>query len=238
MDLSNRVDLQNKSKKAETWRLIISLTLSLGAHAVLICIPIALAPRALETREASRTPIEIILIRRDIKKVPPVANSKIDYLTVEPNSTHSISPQKPENNTKERSSEVEPRRKSTIRENYKVQVKTKLRPEKHPVPTVINPQLSVPTDPRAGSQSTVFDPKLEEKLIRDRNKVRKFLPKDARYKTSTGRFVQIGDRCWDVKDVPVSNKNSDLNPWFRAKCPNNSRAQSDIDRLAEKYGIP
>ncbi|WP_152453556.1 hypothetical protein [Microbulbifer sp. THAF38] len=108
-------------------------------------------------------------------------------------------------------------------------------------PENLSPQkattLTVPAESGAKNKAVVFDPRLKRALDRENNKVRQLQTKDALYTTATGTFVQLDDKCFDLKDLPAGS-NSDLNPWFRAKCPTSSRSQADIDRLAEKYGIP
>lgn len=101
-------------------------------------------------------------------------------------------------------------------------------------------QPAKPAAPEGGakSRSTVFDPGLAKKLARERNKVRKFKAEDAEYRTTTGTFVQRGDRCWEVKQLISGDTSSESSQWLRQKCPKNSRSRSDIDRLARKYGIP
>ncbi|WP_226648276.1 hypothetical protein [Microbulbifer variabilis] len=105
------------------------------------------------------------------------------------------------------------------------------------LPSQKDATLEVPAASGAKSKAIVFDPKLKRILNQERNRVRPLESSDALYTTATGTFVQLGDKCFDLKDLPAGS-DSDLNPWFRTKCPKNTRSQADINRLAEKYRIP
>ncbi|MFA0811124.1 hypothetical protein [Microbulbifer epialgicus] len=150
-----------------------------------------------------------------------MSNSELPLSAGEPNTQ--VKPQQPERLSVENPDKVN----GTIS-----------RPKPETPSTISTRFMDMPVNFGTESQSTVFDPVMERKLARERSKVPRFEHTEVNYTTATGTFVQVGDRCFDVKDMPPGNRNSDLNPWFGAKCPNNSRSKEDIDRLAEKYGIP
>ena len=101
-------------------------------------------------------------------------------------------------------------------------------------------QTPSPTEKLDGakSRSTVFDPRLAGRLAQERNKVKKFTPRSAEYMTSTGTFIQNGNKCVEVKKLIAIDIDSNLSQEFKIKCTKRRRPQADIDRLAEKYGIP
>ena len=81
-------------------------------------------------------------------------------------------------------------------------------PQKEPdvpgedIPSAIDrPATAYQPNTRAKSRSTVFDPRLAGKLAEERNRVQKFESTNTDYMTTTGTFVQRGDRCWDVKQL-------------------------------------
>ncbi|MFC6635218.1 hypothetical protein [Microbulbifer taiwanensis] len=104
--------------------------------------------------------------------------------------------------------------------------------------TIDQPLQTIAPDPGAKSRSTVFDPRLAEKLARERKRVQKFDSRDTEHMTSTGTFVQQGDRCWEVKKLLPDDIDSNLTQDFNVKCTKRRRPGDDIDRLARKYGIP
>ncbi|MBB3061396.1 hypothetical protein [Microbulbifer rhizosphaerae] len=229
MDFSTTIPLRTGSETSDTWRLAISLTIALGVHAALITIPVSLVPLLPGTAASNKYPLKIILL-----------SSKNTEASQAPNTDHPTTPakpRKPERRSAEKSNKAEAGRPpAPSRPDAEIQSKSTPKPE---TPSTAGTRsMDIPADSGAKSRSTVFDPKLEKKLARERNKVRKFKSRDTEYTTTTGTFVQQGDRCWEVKKSDPSDMSSESSLWFRMKCPKASRSESDIDRLAEKYGIP
>lgn len=243
MDFNTTIPLRTNSDITNSWRLVISLVIALSMHAVLITIPVTLTPDA--TIDIPPSLQVMLLSSKNIEASPA------------PETDHSSSPAKPQE--VERSSPESPDKvqleqsQATSQPDKQGRAKSVPIPEVPPAHTGKSMPLpiletfpavdaeymdNVTVGPGTKRKATVFDPMLEKRLVRERNKVRKFQPTEANYKTATSTFVQVGNRCFNVKDLPVGNTDSDLNPWFKAKCPKNSRSQADIDRLAEKYGIP
>lgn len=90
----------------------------------------------------------------------------------------------------------------------------------------------------AKTRSTVFDPRLARQLEQERNKVQKFKKPEAELMTATGTFIQNGNYCAEIRKVLVGDADSYIYQDFKIKCTKRRRPQEDIDRLAEKYGIP
>ncbi|WP_143731970.1 hypothetical protein [Microbulbifer sp. GL-2] len=234
MDFKTTVPLRTNSDITNVWRLVISTVIALGIHAALVAIPFTPTP---DTTTDFPSPLEIILL-----------SSKNTEASLAPN-TGPANPQEIELEKPQASShpDKQGRGKSTsIPEVPRTEIEAQTQEgESMPFPKPRTRSLlgsenmdNVSPDSGAKRQATVFDPVLEKKLVRERSKVGRFQPTEANYRTATSTFVQVGDRCFDVKDSPPGNTDSDLNPWFRAKCPSNSRSRADIDRLADKYGIP
>ncbi len=100
------------------------------------------------------------------------------------------------------------------------------------------PPQAVQPIPGAKTRSTVFDPRMVNKLKGERNRVRQVRSRDTEFTTNTGMFVQRGDSCWEEKDLLPGDIDSNVTQRFKIKCTINRRSQKDIDRLADKYGIP
>ncbi|WP_444931026.1 hypothetical protein ACJJIF_04375 [Microbulbifer sp. SSSA002] len=221
MDLKTTIYPYNHRKIIDSWRLTISLALAIGVHAVLVAIPVSLTPDVGPSPSATH---RFKLFAGKNIQAPAAANTDKDKTRPPPSSG---------------------KQGQSVRDTVTTMVKDE--PISTPPPqetkrtsapsTVNHRVIDTPVAPGAEHQPTVFDSVLAKKLARERNKIRRFEPVEARYKTATGTFTQIGDRCFDVKETSAGSTDSDLNSWFRAKCPNNSRSQADIDRLAEKYGI-
>ncbi|WP_445366044.1 hypothetical protein ACJJJB_08295 [Microbulbifer sp. ANSA001] len=240
MDLNITASLCSNSKTTvNAWRLAISLVIAVAVHIGLLIIPMSIAP---DTSPGIASPLEINLLankkievpRADDTELPPshIKPQELEGYTTETtgNNVIEVTPSTPNING---GSITNADSSSTISKQIdQPQNPDHLGMEK-PTPT-----LEASGDSEARSQPTVFDPVLERKLAQQRNRVRRLERTEAMYTTTTGTFVEVGDRCFNVKDLPPGNTNSDLNPWFRAKCPDNSRSKAEIDRLAEKYGIP
>jgi len=243
MDVTITIPSRTNSEVTNIWRWLVSLIIALGVHTVLIVIPVTLAP---DTTTSIPPPLEITLLTTKNTETLPASNTEHSTNQAKPQEIMGNKAKSPEKVGLEQSqaitqTDIEERAKPVSRpEVPPAQTGESMPPPKFETfPAVDTGYMdNVTVDPGAKRQATVFDPLLEKKLARERNKVRKFQPEEANYTTATGTFVQVGDRCFDVKDLPAGNTDSDLNPWFKAKCPNNSRSQAEIDRLAEKYGIP
>lgn len=107
-------------------------------------------------------------------------------------------------------------------------------PNRYP-PTVKTP---IESGNGAKARSTVFDPRLAQRLSQERARVPKFKKPNAEYMTTTGTFVQNGDSCSERRALVPSDIDSNVTQAFNIKCTKRRRPQADIDRLAEKYGIP
>ncbi|MCO1336130.1 hypothetical protein MO867_17500 [Microbulbifer sp. OS29] len=242
MDLKTTTPSHQNPKATKVWRLTISLIISIGLHIVLITIPISLVPDP-DPAPPPSTRLKIKLLTGQGSKISPVVNAdkieaeKAPALTQPnvqklskstPNSVSILAKDKPATN-------LPPQDLGRLMEN---QNKIHKRVPPSSISAVGSRVLDAPIGPEMRRQPAVFDPYLEKKLTRERSKIRRFKPVVAKYKTNTGTFTQVGDRCFDVKELPAGITDSDLNSWFKVKCPNNSRPQENIDRLAEKYGIP
>lgn len=241
MDVSAATPFHTDSRTPDSARLAIALAVALGVHAVLIVIPISPVPRIPDAPVENYLPLEIRLV--------PSANTEASK---EPETKALSTPKKSHNS--ENSNTVEAEQTPTIAtpdtevqrdlkaipvpaETAASHSTTKPNPENHS--NTLLKSADQPTDFGAQSRSTIFDPKLRKKLAHERNKIQKFHASDAAYMTATGKFVQQGDRCWDVVKLAPGDEIGGSDQWFRRKCPMNiSRPPSDIDRLAEKYGLP
>ncbi|WP_288132765.1 hypothetical protein [Microbulbifer sp.] len=90
----------------------------------------------------------------------------------------------------------------------------------------------------AKSRSTVFDPSLSQQLQKARNRVQKFETRDTNQATENGVFIQRGNKCWEFKKLLPAGNETNVTQRFNINCSERRRTQEDIDRLAEKYGIP
>ncbi|WP_413661973.1 hypothetical protein ACG1BZ_11875 [Microbulbifer sp. CNSA002] len=224
MDFNTTTPSLSNIKTTQNWRFAVSVLIAIGTHIALIVVPVSIAPGP---TPRTNTSLEVKLLAPFTplpSTSPPTAEepSVVSEQDTAPTDVVTVtSPPIPDslNNVKPTKIEEPP---------PKLEGALEARPHSEDFPIA----------PRSGRQPTVFNPVLERKIARERNKVRRYQPTENRYQTSTGTFVQVGDRCFDVKELPATNTDSDLNPWFGAKCPDNSRSQAEIDRLAEKYGIP
>ncbi|WP_444913799.1 hypothetical protein [Microbulbifer sp. TRSA007] len=225
MDFNTTTPSLSNIKTTQNWRFAVSVLIAIGTHIALIVVPVSIAPgptprtkTSLEVKLlASFTPLPSTSPPTDEE---PSAVSKQE-INAQTDAVPITSPPIPDRLNKVKPAKIE-------EPPPKLEGALEARPHSGDFPTA----------PRSGRQPSVFNPALERKIARERNKVRRYQPTENRYQTSTGTFVQVGDRCFDVKELPATNTDSDLNPWFGAKCPDNSRSQAEIDRLAEKYGIP
>lgn len=241
MDVSAVTPFNTGSRTPDTVRLAIALAVALSVHAILIVIPISQNPRIPNAPANNRSPLEIRLMRSANTKARK--KPKINALSV-PNKSHNAenfktveAEQTPATSTPD--IEVQKGLKANLLSTETVvsQSTTELKPEIHSA-RPLKP-TDQPADSGAKSRSTVFDPELRKKLVHERNKIQKFHANDAAYMTATGKFVQQGDRCWDVVKLAPDDEIGGSEQWFRRKCPMNvSRPSSDTDRLAEKYGLP
>ncbi len=241
MNFSSTISLATTTKLSDTRRLVISLAIALGLHAVLIAIPASLAPQDRDMVAGKQFSLQIKLVNH--KKTRPAANNGLSPTQHNPRKLVEQSKPKPkaERRSTERSSQPGAAPHSTLYEPS-----TESQDEPPPkfetyTPTETWP-MGIPADSYGDkSRSTVFNPKLRKRLDLERNKIRKFESADTEYATTTGtgsRFVRQGDRCWDVKKTNPDGIGSDSTLWFGSKCPGVSRSQAEIDQLAEKYGIP
>ncbi|WP_444913086.1 hypothetical protein [Microbulbifer sp. PAAF003] len=224
MDFNTATPSLSNIKTTQNWRFAVSVLIAIGTHIALIVVPVSIAP---DPTPRTNTSLEVKLLAPFTplpSKSPPTAEepSVVSEQDTAPTDAVTVtSPPIPDSLNKVKPVKIE-------EPPPKLEGALEARPHSGDFPTA----------PRSGRQPTVFNPALERKIARERNKVRRYQPTENRYQTSTGTFVQVGDRCFDVKELPATNTDSDLNPWFGAKCPDNSRSQAEIDRLAEKYGIP
>lgn len=241
MDVSAAPLFHTGSRTPDTARLAIALAVALGVHAVLIVIPISQVPRIPDAPVDNDLPLEIRLVpsaNTEASKTPetnPLATRKKSHnsensITVEAEQTPTIA-------TPDTEVQRDLKAIPVPAETAASHSTTKPNPENHST-TLLKP-MDQPIDSGVKSRSTVFDPKLRKKLAHERSKIQKFHSSDTTYMTATGKFAQQGDRCWDVVKLAPDDEIGDSGHWFRRKCPMNiSRPPSDIDRLAEKYGLP
>ncbi|WP_445354199.1 hypothetical protein ACJJI5_12525 [Microbulbifer sp. EKSA008] len=224
MDFNTTTPALSNIKTTKNWRFAVSVLIAIGTHIALIVVPVSIAP---SPTPRTNTSLEVNLLAPFTSlpsTSPPTAEepSVVSEQDTAPTDAVTVtSPPISDSLNKVKPAKIE-------EPPPKLEGALEARPHSEDLPTA----------PRSGRQPSVFNPALERKIARERNKVRRYQPTENRYQTSTGTFVQVGDRCFDVKELPATNTDSDLNPWFGAKCPDNSRSQAEIDRLAEKYGIP
>ncbi|WP_444884897.1 hypothetical protein [Microbulbifer sp. PSTR4-B] len=223
-----------------SWRLWVSLAIALSLHMVLLTIPVSVPPDNQLNKQST--------IRFILKHKKPTASSPINSPDSAGRPKRSVTTTKPkvgQNEVLPAASATAKPPSSGIQQKHEAPIRVTTS-EHRDLANTTQPEnlssqkavtLTVPAESGAKSKAVVFDPRLKRALDRENNKVRQLQTKDALYTTATGTFVQLGDKCFDLKDLPAGS-DSDLNPWFRAKCPKNSRSQADIERLAEKYGIP
>ncbi|WP_237060535.1 hypothetical protein [Microbulbifer sediminum] len=223
-------------------RLLVSLTLALCLHVLFIAIPLQQQQRQL----AKDKSLHVALTRspatgskettqretgteQDRKTTPTTAVTAPDGNTRKP-----TIPEAPTDSPEPRSeTPPAPARKGTATQkpvSRAVSEPVTEAPSKQP-PTANNHQ-------GAKTRSTIFDPRLLRQLEQERNKVQKFKKLEAEFMTATGTFIQNGDYCAEIRKVLVGDADSNLYQPFTIKCTKWRRPQEDIDRQAEKYGIP
>lgn len=183
MDFSTTIPLRSGSEASDTWRLAIALAIALGLHAVLITIPVSLASLNPGTATSNQSPLQIILLSDKNTEAPPAPNT--DHPSTQ------ARPRKLERRSVEKSNKTGAERApAPSRAGAETQNKSTSKPA--PPSTADIRPMDIPADSGAKSRSTVFDPQLQKKLARERNKVRKFEYRDTEYRTATGTFVQQG----------------------------------------------
>ncbi|WP_346839521.1 hypothetical protein [Microbulbifer sp. SAOS-129_SWC] len=212
----------------------LALAAALLLHIAVLGIPLA---KQEESRESRRT-IDVTLVKPPAKPEPQSAPQP-DTVTAPPQRLPQIpaerqSPEKPVS-----IAPAEPARAPTA------PTAETTSESNTPEPSTLQPKTLIPATgavepPRDGAKrrSTVFDPRLRQQLSHERNKVKKFKPRQAEYMTNTGTFIQHGDTCGEYRELVPQDIDSHVVQWFKIKCTKRRRPQEDIDRLARKYGIP
>ncbi|WP_323843801.1 hypothetical protein [Microbulbifer magnicolonia] len=206
--LPTRADIDPPSNK----RLLVALAIALALHAALMTIPL----NKQLTTPAKNHPISITIIRKQIAKpqtkqeiINEVAPPQIEYPPAAHESPKADQPIPPTSESGA-TKPAPPQRQAT------------------------DPSMEI----GAKDKSTVFDPRLRNRLTQQRNRVQKFAPRSAEFMTSTGTFIQNGDSCAEVRELVPLDIDSNVTQPFRIKCTKRRRSAEDTDRLARKYGIP
>lgn len=225
----------NPSRRANgdsTRPLLVGLTLALILHAIFLLLPYS--PGSERIRQPSKFQLTLTAPTPSIEKSPlqseKTEDASQEVSRSEPSkSAHPepIAPQNKQQEPKQNTSQpvAEPKASGAAVE----QGNPEIPPE---------PPKAAPSTPGAKTRSTVFDPRMTKKLKFERNRVRQVQSRDTEYTTNGGMFVQRGDKCWEEKDLLPGDIDSNVSQRFKIKCTINRRSQQDIDRLAEKYGIP
>lgn len=205
-------------------RLALSLLIAILLHAALL----PLLPSLPTKTRPARNPLQVTITHND-RATAPTTDSRKNNQAETPTDSKARSKSDPvkEDNTNHPEAEASTTTAPTAMGRSEA------------IKEAIKEVLAQPrTTNSAQEPSTVFDPRLAEKIARERNKVKKFKSRDTEMMTVNGTFVQNGDKCYEIRELLPHDIDSNVSQRFNIKCSKRRRPEEDIERLAHKYGIP